>query len=172
MFPPRFPLKNCPREIYASIGRHHRCLIMFPPSVNPPPFPDNLFTVVTLCALLTRDLLAIAKFLAQCWAAPAVHYPQTSHINLHTRQWYSDRRKIGPTLRATGWQKVDVMVYMPFQVWSINGSVSRNMYSSHRVSCHLYILATSAWLLSSHRKARLYAMVWLFCLSVRFLVCC
>jgi len=48
--------KLTPREIYAcSRGRHH----VFPPRWT----PQWKFTAFTLCALLTRDLLAIVEFL-------------------------------------------------------------------------------------------------------------
>ena len=55
------PWKLPHTEIYAtSSGRHHRCPTCFFLREHLSPWK---FTVVTVCALLTRDLFAIAKFL-------------------------------------------------------------------------------------------------------------
>ena len=64
------PWNTIPREIYAcGNGRHHRYLICFVVpheklSCVKKKLPLRIFTVVTLCALLTLDVLAIANFLA------------------------------------------------------------------------------------------------------------
>jgi len=49
--------------MYASgSGHHHRCRAIMLPPHEPPP-PRGKFTVASVCALLTRDLFTIAKFL-------------------------------------------------------------------------------------------------------------
>jgi len=96
-------------EIYVSTsGRHHRCPVCFFLREKLAPWK---FTVVTLFALLTRDLLAIAKFLviavlkkSSGSRVPDFHPHSASAVSF--------------TLWTQGWLSVSALVQVTHVSWS------------------------------------------------------